>query len=182
MGYVYTIDLIIPVELQATFVNPSVSSATLLSYSSSNYTISLSKSNLTSASILLSRLRTPPSTAPITVTVNVSNSGVRMFYGSGSIIMTALRAPATLSVIQSNQVVYQSFTASITISGLTVGDTIQLSTLFNNYFYNSNQANCSTAIVSCNSGGSLTVNSINNNGSMTTFQVVLVNQAYVGSY
>jgi hypothetical protein len=105
-----------------------------------------------------------------------------MFYGSGVLAMIGLRVPTTLVVGQSNQIVYQAFTATITISNLAIGDIIKLSTLFGSYFYPNNQTNCSTAIATCNAGGILTVTSINNNGSVTSMQVVLTNQAYIGSY
>ena len=78
--------------------------------------------------------------------------------------------------------VYQSFTASLTISDLAIGDSIRLSTPFS-YFYDSNQTNCSTSVATCATSALLTVLAIDNAGtSLTSLAVQLINQAYLGSY
>ena len=183
LGSTYTIDIHLPVDLQPTLTSPLITNATLLSYNSTTKIISLSASNLTSATIAIAHLLTPPSTLPTTLSLNVSSLGTRFFYGSTTIAMTALRTPTSLTLSQSNVVVYKLFTATITLSDLAVGDTIKLTSTAGSYFYSSSQNGCSVTVASCNAGGVLKVASVNNGGgALTNLQVDLVNLAHVGAY
>ena len=99
-GYLYDLSISVPADLQGGFILPAISSASLVSYAKP--TLMATKTGLSSASLIITGLLTPISTAPITVTLNVSYQGILLFYGSQAITMTTLRTTTSLVVVQSN--------------------------------------------------------------------------------
>ena len=95
--------------------------------------------------------------------------------------MTNLKSISTLTVTQSNDIVYSQFVATVTMSGLSVGDSIQLSTTFPSYFYPNSQPSCTTSVINCQSSAILQVLTVASNN-LTTFSFDLVNQAFLGFY
>lgn len=178
-GYVYTVLLSIPTSLQLG-LSPTVVNGVLVSYL--NGSLNVSVSDLRNVSLVIGNFMTGVSLQPYSIAVEIYHVGEVLFYGTQSIAMTVLRSINTLSVVQSNEVVYSRFTANFVVSDLEVGDVIRLSAPFG-YFYAANQTNCSTAVVVCQAGGTLKVLAVGNGGGgLTSFSVVLVNQAFIGSY
>ena len=166
----YDLEFTIPVDLNPAFTTPSASNATFKSYS--NQVVTITTSSLTIPTLIIGLL-TPLTTAPITTTLNIKHNNTRLFYGTQNITMTSLKTFSTLTVVQSNDIVYSPFTATVTMSGLAVGDSIQLTTTFPSYFYSSNQTACNnstTSAVVCQSGGVLQVTSVPSNN-LTVFSV-----------
>ena len=180
-GFAWNLDITIPVDLQSGFTQPSIANTDVISYTKP--TIVAIRPGLTNTTMVVTGMMTPLSTAPFTISLNISNNGSLMFTGSQVLTMSGVRTITTLTGTQSNQIVYAGFVATLTVSDLFVGDNVRLSTNFNTYFYGTTQNNCSTSVVNCQTNGLLTVLSTNNSGTgLTTFSVNLVNQAHMGSY
>lgn len=152
--------------------------ATLVSYS--NFTLELSSYLPAGSAIQVANLLTPTSTAPTPVTISIAYNGQTFFNASTSITMTLLKAFQTLTLTQSNQVVYSPFTATFALTSLEVGDLITLESTAGTYFFSQNQTNCSTSVVNCSSNP-LKVVSTAAAPAPTVFSVQMVNLAYEGS-
>lgn len=176
LGYSYDLLLTLPVQPKDG-LSPTITNAILQNYQ--NQTFNLTSNNLLNANYLIQNLNSPISTQPITVTLLISYNGVVQFRASQSIAMNSLKNITTLSILQSNQIVYKQFVATFTISGLATSDNIRISASYSP-FYSQNQTLCSTALVSCLESGLVKV-SQPSTGS-TTFNVTLINKALIGSY
>jgi hypothetical protein len=169
----------LPVEVQSG-LSVTISTGALVSYS--NYTIVLSSLLPSGTTIGVSNLLTPTSQAPSVMTISISYNGQVMFSGSSTVTMSVLKSFSTYSISQSNQVVYSSYTATIRMSGLSVGDILRLDSPESTYFYSTNQNVCSTSVVQCNSQTDIRVLAVDNEAvGVTVFSVGLVNLARVGS-
>lgn len=74
--------------------------------------------------------------------------------------------------------VYAPAIATITLGGLTNGDKVVLSAGYAS-FYQANQPDCSSTIISCGVSGVLTVLNANSSGT-TSFNINIQNLGYVG--
>lgn len=176
LGYIYSLILYMPVDAQ-TGLSPTITNTNSQSYQ--NFTFNATVSNLLNATFLINNLTTPISTQPATFTMYLYYNGIVQFKGSQSIVNAALKKIDTLSIIQSNQIVYKQFIATFTISGLSISDNVRISANFTP-FYDTNQSVCSTTVVNCSSGGILIVKQANSG--LTIFNLSLFNLAFVGNF
>lgn len=116
---------------------------------------------------------------PSIISANIYFNGVLYFYGSSTITLTTLKQFNFSKLQQSNQVVYASAIATISLSGLLVGDKIALQPSYS-YFYQSQQPNCSIAVVQCGFSNILTTITVNSTG-VTTFSINMQNLGYIGN-
>ena len=172
-GVTWTVALTLPFSVQ-NGLSLFITGGTFLSFSQSVLTFTASQ--LTSNySVSISNMVTPSSLQPAAVAVQILFNNITQFSGSFSVLMSQIKPFGTATVIQSNQIVYSSAIATITLSDLQSNDKIVLTGYSG--FYESVQANCSLSVVSCGASGIVTVL---NGTSLITFEINMRNLGYVG--
>lgn len=174
LGVTYTVVLTLPFTLQNGLAL-AITGGTLLSFSASVLTFTASQLT-NNYSVSITNMLSPASLQPATVTLQVIYSDTVQFTGSASVAMSQIKPFGTVTVIQSNQVVYAPAIATFTLSDLQVDDKIVLTAYTG--FYENVQTNCTSGIVSCGASGVLTV--LNASSALTTFQVNIRNLGYFG--
>jgi hypothetical protein len=135
-------------------------------------------------SFLISNLLTYVSEQPITININLTYQSILYFYGIQTITANIIRNFSHLAITQSNKQVYSIFAANMILSDLSAGDKLILTANYN-YFYPSNQTDCTKDIAICSLNSIIIIilpNNYDSTNSLTSLTVNLVNIGYIGNY
>jgi len=163
LGYSYTMQIILPLDLNTNSSGISSNYGTITGYDSATKTIALSGIYSPTSNISIFGFKSYVSTKAFSIQVNFLYNGKVYFYYSQNLQMVTPKDIDYFSLSQNQQqVVYTNVTATMTISQLSPLDLITFTT--NNYsgFYSSVQSSCSSSVIACNVNNTLTVNSPNN--------------------
>lgn len=179
IGYAFSMAVNMPFDAYSN-LTPTLSSGNLVSFA--NQILTFTANSVINSNITVNNLMTYASLQPNVLSINISYLGTIYFYGSQTLTLTTMKQFDTISITQTNQIVYSPFIATFTLSSLNIEDKIVVAANYN-YFYQTNQSACTTSVITCGINGLLSVLQNNNSvNGLTIFSVNLMNIGYIAQY